>query len=100
MRHVLEPFKNPAGLAGIRMGCTRGEMLFDCDLKQDWKDIRRAAPLDSSDNTIAAAARLMGLDKLRWEKSESGQLLHAALADWVDRESLLFVDSRVHENLP
>lgn len=100
LSHVLEPFKTPDGFEGIRIGCTCGDMLFDFHEKGDWKDIRRAAPLDSADNTIATAARLMGLDKLRWEDSTQGRLLREALGDWATRDSLVFLDSRVYEQLP
>jgi hypothetical protein len=99
LTQVLEPFKRPDGFGGIRIGCTCGEMLFDFHERVDWKELRRAAPIDSADNTIATAARLMGLDKLRWEDSIQGRLLKEALGDWADGDSLVFLDSRVHERL-
>lgn len=98
--NALLPYQSPDGFGGIRIGCTRGEMLFAFDGRRDWKDVRRSAPLDSADNTIACAARLMGLDKLRWDKSSDGEKLRQALGDWNANQSLLFLDSRVHETLP
>lgn len=98
--HVVAPFKNQEGFGGLRIGCTVGEMLFDYHESSDWKDIRRAPPLDSSDNTIATAARLMNLDKLRWEDSAQGRMLLEALRVLRESDSLVFLDSRVHEQLP
>jgi hypothetical protein len=99
LHNSLQPYRTDDGFRGIRAGCTRGEMLFDCNLTQDWREIRRSAALDTADNTIAAAARLMALDKLRFEP-ERGEVLRTALGDWDKDESLLFLDSRVYEELP
>lgn len=93
---ALEIEKSDDGFAGLRMGCARGEMLFEYDGLMT--DLLRAAPMDSSDISIARAARLMSFDTLRW--NEEGQALHNALGDLGENSSLLFIDASVYQDLP
>ena len=88
--------KSEHGIAGIRMGCARGEMLLDFD--GGLKDVLKAAPADTSETTIARAARLMGLDSQRF-KTEGKNILDA-LGEWGKEEDLLFIERSVYEELP
>jgi hypothetical protein len=89
--------KTPKGFAGLRMGLTRGEMLF-ADVER-FEDIRRAAALDSAVNTMARAARLMALDQQRWETSDTGKQLQAKLGPFSTDDSLIFFDDSIHHQL-
>jgi hypothetical protein len=82
---------------GLRMGLSHGEMLF---ADENWADIRQAAPSDNSHNTIARAARLMGLDAARWDQSELGQRVQDHLGDWTTDDALIFFDESVYTRLP
>jgi len=60
LHEALEPLRRPGGFDGIRVGFTRGEMLFDLHIADAWASIEKyaRAPLDSAENTIARAVRI------------------------------------------
>lgn len=96
--NALEVRRTQSGFSGLRMGALCGEILLD--YAGEWVDVLKAAPLDSSLNTIAKADRLMGLDKARWGETEQGKVLRERLGDLHKDESLMFIDSSVYERLP
>ncbi len=88
--------RSSIGVAGIRMGCVQGEMLYNYD--GPLSDLLKAAPLDSSENTIGRASRVMSLDSQRFKPE--GEALVKALGDWSNNENLLFIDGSVFDELP
>lgn len=94
---AMDVHKEPGQFGGLRMGLSHGEMLF---ADENWADIQQAAPSDNSHNTIARAARLMGLDGARWEQSPLGETVQSHLADWTSDDSLIFFDESIFNRLP